>query len=97
VRRGYHRAVPIYEFECERCAGRFEDLVKPGTSTTVCPSCGAERTRRVYSAQGAPFKLVKTPGETRRQERRNATLLEGAKRRFKEARRAGRPLEGGDG
>jgi putative FmdB family regulatory protein len=89
--------VPIYEFVCERCDGRFEDLVEAGTEAAACPSCGAERTRRVYSAHGSPFKLVKTPGQTRRQERRNAQLREGAKRRFKEARASRNRTPGGDG
>jgi putative FmdB family regulatory protein len=88
--------VPIYEFACERCEGRFEQLVELGTETIACPSCGAERTRRVYSAQGAPFKLVKTPGEARRQERRNAQLRKRAKARSRGAGASGRP-RGGDG
>ncbi len=89
--------MPIYEFVCERCDGRFEDLVEAGTEAATCPRCGAARTRRVYSAHGAPFKLVKTPGETRKQERRNAQLREGAKRRFKEARASRSRTPGGDG
>ncbi len=89
--------VPIYEFVCERCDGRFEGLVEAGTETATCPSCGAERARRVYSAHRAPLKLVKTPGEMRRQERRNAQLREGAKRRFKEARASRSRTSGGDG
>lgn len=89
-------SVPIYEFVCERCEGRFERLVERGTEAIACPSCGAERTRRVYSAQGAPFKLVKTPGEARRQEGRNAKLRERAKARSKRAGASGRP-RGGEG
>ncbi len=88
--------MPIYEFLCERCGGRFEELVEPGTETAACRSCGAERTRRVYSAQRAPFKLVKTGGEVRKQERTNAGLRERAKQRFKARRRsAGRSGGGG--
>jgi putative FmdB family regulatory protein len=88
-------AVPIYEFACERCETRFEDLVDAGTETVACPECGSERTVRVYSAPGAPPKLVKSPGEARRQERRNAQLRDRAKRRFKAARAKARG--GGDG
>jgi putative FmdB family regulatory protein len=83
--------VPIYEFLCERCGRRFEELVASGTEAAVCRSCGAERTRRVYSAHGVPFKLVKTPGEMRKQERSNAQLRDRTKKRFAERRgRAGR-------
>jgi putative FmdB family regulatory protein len=82
--------VPLYEFECERCGARFEELVDAGTADVACRSCGGEGTRRVYSAPGAPLKVVKTPGETRKQERRNAALRAGTKRRFKEARQRAR-------
>jgi hypothetical protein len=34
--------------------------------------------------------LLKTPGQARKQERKNARLRQGAKRRFAAARRAGR-------
>jgi putative FmdB family regulatory protein len=80
--------VPVYEFLCERCGGRFEKLVEPGTEMAACRSCGAEGARRVYSAQRAPFKLVKTSGEMRKQERTNAGLRERAKERFKARRRS---------
>jgi putative FmdB family regulatory protein len=66
--------VPIYEFRCERCGGRFEELVEVGTETVACRSCGADRTTRVYSAHGAPFKMVKTGTELRKQERSNSKL-----------------------
>jgi len=68
--------VPIYEFRCERCGGRFEELVEVGTETVACTSCDADRTTRVYSAQGAPFKMVKTGTELRKQERSNSQLRE---------------------
>jgi putative FmdB family regulatory protein len=86
--------VPIYEFLCERCGGRFSELVEPGTEAVSCRSCGAERTRRVYSAQRAPFKVVRTSGEMRKQERRNAALRERAKIRFRARRRSGRRSPG---
>ena len=80
--------MPIYEFRCERCGGRFEELVKAGTETVACRSCGAERTTRVYSPQGLPFKLVKTGSDLRKQERSNSQLRERA--RSQVARRRGR-------
>jgi putative FmdB family regulatory protein len=78
--------MPIYEFECAQCGTRFEELVAAGTESVACRNCAAERSQRVYSAPGAPFNLVKAPAGTRRQERKNAQLREGAKRRVKEAR-----------
>lgn len=41
-------AMPIYEFECEECGARFEELVPTG-GVAACPQCGSERTRRRYS------------------------------------------------
>lgn len=41
--------MPLYEFECEKCAGRFEELVASDTRSLACPSCGSERSRRLIS------------------------------------------------
>jgi putative FmdB family regulatory protein len=79
--------VPIYEFVCERCGTRFEELVAAEMKRVACPDCGAEQTKRVYSAQGAPFKIIKAPGEARRQERKNSQLRERTKAAFRQARR----------
>jgi len=94
--------VPVYEFQCERCGERFEELVDAGTRSVPCRACGHEGTRRLFSPPAAPMKLVKTPREARKQERRNAQLRERTKARFKEARRrarerARRASGGGDG
>jgi putative FmdB family regulatory protein len=40
--------MPIYEFECEECGVRFEELVAADGSA-ACPSCGAKRVRRLFS------------------------------------------------
>jgi putative FmdB family regulatory protein len=92
-RRGYHRPMPIYEFLCEACGSRFEELVDAGTESVDCRACTSRRTRRVYSAQGRPFSLVKTPGEARRQERLNAQLRERTKQRLGADRRRARQPE----
>lgn len=101
IRRSRHlrsQAVPVYEFQCERCGERFDALVDPGTQSTPCRACGHPDTRRVFSAPAAPMRLVKSRGETRKQERRNAQLRERTKARFKEARRRARARrEGGGG
>jgi putative FmdB family regulatory protein len=86
---------PIYEFRCEACATRFEDLVPAGTESVACSECGSERTARVLSAPGAPPRLVKSPGATRRQEADNARLHAKAKERFKAARSRAREGRGG--
>jgi putative FmdB family regulatory protein len=83
--------VPIYEFVCDACGERFEELVRVGTEATACRVCGAEGARRVMSAQAALPRLTKTPGEARRQERKNAGLQARSKQRFGESVRRMRP------
>ena len=82
--------MPIYEFRCGSCGERFEALVDVGAATEECRHCGAPGAERVFSAQAAPFGLVKTPGETRKQEARNAQLRAKTKADFKQRRQAAR-------
>ena len=79
--------MPIYEFECDACGARFDKLVRAGTQSVACEQCGTDRTRRVFSPQAQVPRLVKTPREARKQERRNAQLQRNARERFKQARR----------
>lgn len=41
--------MPVYEFECEECGCRFEELAPSDTFSLVCPECGFEETRRLMS------------------------------------------------
>jgi putative FmdB family regulatory protein len=95
--RSYDGSVPIYEFRCEACGERFEGLAAAGTESLTCPKCGAERTRRVLSAQGTPFRLVRSPGGARKQEARNAQLRERSKTDWKRRRQRARQKGGGGG
>jgi putative FmdB family regulatory protein len=79
-------AVPMYEFRCEACGERFEALADLGTESTACRACGSAETRRVLSAQAAPMHLVKSRGEARKQEGRNAQLRQQTKAKFKQSR-----------
>jgi putative FmdB family regulatory protein len=50
IRRHYDwRPMPVYEFECEECGGRFEELTSSDTRSLACPECGSGRTRRMLS------------------------------------------------
>jgi putative FmdB family regulatory protein len=40
--------VPLYEFACDACGARFEELTPPGAKAP-CPACGGEDVRRVFS------------------------------------------------
>lgn len=66
------RQMPIYEFECEECGGRFEELVG-AEAMAACPACGSGRTRRLYSAVSPPGRQPRgaavRSGESRRREK----------------------------
>ncbi len=80
--------MPIYEFECEDCGERFEELVAASTGSVPCPACGKERTRRLISAVSPPGRQPRGAGvrsdESRRGEReaaRQDRISESRKRR----------------
>jgi putative FmdB family regulatory protein len=75
--------MPIYEFECEVCGARFEELVATGVAAIACPQCGAARTRRLISP-------VSPPG---RQPRGAAVRSDESKRGEREAARQDRIAE----
>jgi putative FmdB family regulatory protein len=87
--------MPIYEFVCDRCGERFEELVAVGTETVECDSCRAPDAHRVLSPPAEYARLVKSPGERRKQERKNAKLHESTKASFKERRRRAREAKKG--
>lgn len=68
--------MPIYEFECEGCGERFEELVGPEVAALVCPACGSERTRRLMSGVSPPGRQPRgakvRSGESVRREREAA-------------------------
>lgn len=79
--------MPIYEFECEECGGRFEELVA-ADAAVACPSCGSERVRRLLSSVSPPGRQPRGAGvrsdESRRREReaaRQDRMTESRKRR----------------
>jgi len=89
-------SVPMYEYRCGACGERFEELRSADAAAPACPRCGAE-TERAFSAQAAPFDIVRTPGAMRKQERRNAELQARAKARFKARRQQIRRTRSGGG
>lgn len=75
--------MPIYEFECERCGARFEELVAAGAAPPACPQCGSAAARRLLSN-------VSPPG---RQPRGAAVRSDESRRREREAARQDRIAE----
>jgi putative FmdB family regulatory protein len=73
----YHRrAMPIYEFECDKCGNRFEELVSSSAPAPSCPSCGSIRTARRLSPVSPPGRVPRgakvRDSESRRREREAA-------------------------
>jgi putative FmdB family regulatory protein len=75
--------MPIYEFRCEDCGARFEELASVGVTDVPCAECGSTRTRRLMSP-------VSPPG---RQPRGAAVRSSESQRREREAARTDRIAE----
>jgi putative FmdB family regulatory protein len=87
-------AVPIYEFVCESCGHRFEELVGATggirAAELACPKCGSAEVERQVSSSYAPLHRQLTPGQKRRLEDKRGTDRGGAKERFARQRAAER-------
>jgi len=79
-------AMPIYEFECEQCGSRFEELVAPGTEHHPCPSCRSGSTQRLLSTVSPPDRRARGP-KVRDSEARRREREAGRRERIAEARR----------
>ena len=69
--------MPIYEFECEGCGERFEELVASEAPRRACPECGVgPGRRRLLSTVSPPGRQPRGAGvrsdESRRREREAA-------------------------
>ena len=65
--------MPIYEFECEECGSRFEELLLGDAGEIACPRCGSTRARRLMSTVAPPGRQPRGAAvrsdESRRRER----------------------------
>jgi putative FmdB family regulatory protein len=82
--------MPVYEFECEECGERFEELTSSETHSFVCPRCGSNQTRRLLSqvspAGRQPRGAAVRSDESRRRDReaaRGERLAESKRKRAK--------------
>jgi putative FmdB family regulatory protein len=68
--------MPVYEFECEECGERFEELVPSDARGMACTRCGSARTRRLLSPVSPAGRQPRGAGvrseESRRREREAA-------------------------
>ncbi len=84
--------MPIYEFACQSCGHRFEELVGSHVGVEAadlrCPECGSAEIERLLSTSYAPLHRQLTPNQRRRLEDKRGTDRGGAKERFKAQRAA---------
>lgn len=78
--------MPLLDFECESCLARFEELVS-GERTPVCPECGAEEVRRLYSPIGRAPKVAMGRAAMRESDSRRSEREAARKERFSERRK----------
>ena len=82
--------MPIYEFVCESCGHRFEELVGATggrrAEEVACPECGANEVERQLSNSYAPLHRQLTPNQKRRLEDKRGTDRGGARERFSQQR-----------
>jgi putative FmdB family regulatory protein len=49
--------MPLYEYQCEACRHRFEEIQKfTDPPVKVCPKCGKKKVTKLISAPGIQFK-----------------------------------------
>lgn len=48
--------MPLYEYECDACGGRFEVIQKFSETTETCRRCGKGPVRRLTSSPAIQFK-----------------------------------------
>ena len=84
--------MPIYEFACQSCGHRFEELVGSHVgleaADVVCPECGSAKPERLLSNSYAPLHRQMTSNQRRRADDKRGTDRGGAKERFKQQRAA---------
>jgi len=60
--------MPIYEYRCESCSERFEELVRRPEDPVSCPECGgtaAERLLSVFAGVGGGSRQAPMPDLSR--------------------------------
>jgi putative FmdB family regulatory protein len=71
--------VPLYEFVCDACGARFEELT-PAGGKAPCPACGNERVTRVFSPIAEPGLGVGLTGQAARESNSRRSEREAAKK-----------------
>jgi putative FmdB family regulatory protein len=53
--------MPLYEYECSRCASKFELLVPSPSSPATCPECHCSEVKKLFSRFGFKSGASFTP------------------------------------
>jgi putative FmdB family regulatory protein len=64
--------MPFYSFKCTKCNVTADELVKMGTESTVCATCGEPTVKQPsfrFSAHGLPNGFSATRSQSRKGER----------------------------
>jgi putative FmdB family regulatory protein len=48
--------VPLFEYECEECAARFEKYVTAPDKVVECKECGSTEVRKLISTFASPCR-----------------------------------------
>jgi putative FmdB family regulatory protein len=80
--------MPVYEFECEQCGSRFEELMGSETQPPPCPQCGAEGARRLLSPVSPPERIVPRGPKVRDSESRRSEREAARSQRIADAQKA---------
>lgn len=54
--------MPIYEFKCEDCGEKFEELIF-NDSSPVCPACGSAKTEKMLSVCARRYRGADSSSE----------------------------------
>jgi putative FmdB family regulatory protein len=84
--------MPLYDFSCHACGGRFEARI-PSDSAASCPDCGSTHTERLLSLFAGPFTVAPRGQAARRSNATRRDREEQRQERREERRR--KPADGG--
>lgn len=79
--------MPLYEFQCDGCGARFEELVAVSAAPPPCPACGAGEARRLLSQVFPAPRVGLRGGDARRATARRLAEKERKREQKQGARR----------
>lgn len=53
--------MPLYEYACQSCGGKFELLIRNASETPRCPECDSSRLEKLLSVPAAHTRASSLP------------------------------------